>query len=48
MHTFISRGNALFAYAFSCLTVAVGVCFLSSAFSQPAVDVKLSVSNPVV
>ncbi|EDQ88534.1 uncharacterized protein MONBRDRAFT_37484 [Monosiga brevicollis MX1] len=48
MHNFVTRANALFAYAFSCLAIATLGCFLTASLESAVPSVDIRVNNPVV
>eukprot|EP00051_Salpingoeca_urceolata_P028138 m.485214 g.485214 ORF g.485214 m.485214 type:complete len:177 (-) comp23704_c0_seq1:35-565(-) len=45
MHSFLSRLNATFAFAFSCLGMVTLLCFLTTVFDVPTPDVSIQVSD---
>ena len=48
MHNFVSRANALFAYAFSCIAIATFFCFATAYFENPQPKINLSVNDAYV
>jgi hypothetical protein len=48
LHNLVSRANAVFAFAFSCLALATVGCFLSTAMHHPRPEVTIAVNDPAV